>query len=133
MAHFATTSRVLASPRMMNTYFPLAVIFFLVAGFLVTMLAGAILFGPKRSTAVKDDPFECGTIATGDALGRLSVKFYLVAMLFILFDIEVVFMYPWALQALHLGWYGFWAMLSFLFVVGLGLVYIWRRGVLDWS
>lgn len=118
---------------MLNTYFPLLVLFFLVAGFVVTMLALAILLGPKRHSAIKDEPFECGTIATGDASQRMSVKFYLVAMIFILFDIEIVFMYPWAVNAVALGWSGFWAMMSFLSVVVLGLVYVWRRGVLDWS
>ena len=118
---------------MLQTYVPILILFLIVAGFVATMLGAAILFGPRRSSSIKDEPFECGTIATGDASERLSVKFYLVAMLFILFDIEVVFLYPWAVQATALGWYGFWAMCSFLFVVVLGLVYIWKRGVLDWS
>ena len=118
---------------MIDTYLPVFVLFFLVAGFVITMLVGSILIGPKRQSAVKDEPFECGTIATGDASERMSVKFYLVAMIFILFDIEVVFMYPWAVQAVQLGWFGFYAVLSFLAVVALGLAYVWRRGVLDWS
>jgi NADH-quinone oxidoreductase subunit A len=117
---------------MLHTYFPVFVIIVLTAGFLITMLAASIILGPQRPSTVKDDPFECGTIASGTASERFSVKFYLVAMIFILFDIEIVFLYPWAIQAQTLGWYGFWAMLSFISLLSLGLVYVWRRGLLDW-
>lgn len=118
---------------MFNTYFPVLVLMILASGFLVTMLLLTIMLGPKRDSVVKDDPFECGTIGTGSAKDRFSVKFYLVAMIFILFDVEIVFLYPWALQAVQLGWYGFWVMLSFILVLTIGLVYIWRRGLLDWT
>jgi len=118
---------------MIDTYFPLLVLFILAAGFVITMLVLSIIAGPKKYTEVKDDPFECGTIGTGDAKQRFSVKFYLVAVIFILFDVEIVFMYPWAVQAGQLGWYGFWAMFSFIVVLSAGLVYIWKRGVLDWD
>ncbi len=119
--------------RMTNNYIPLLVLTILASGFLVTMLLASIFLGPRRDSAMKDDPFECGTVATGTANERFSVKFYLVAMIFILFDIEIVFLYPWAVQALTLGWPGFYAMLSFIFVLTIGLVYVWRRGVLDWN
>ena len=118
---------------MINSFFPVLVLMVLAAGFVATMLLLATFLGPKRPSAVKDDPFECGTIGTGDADQRFSVKFYLVAMIFILFDIEIIFMFPWAVQVIHLGWYGFWAMMSFLFILVIGLLYIWRRGVLDWT
>lgn len=118
---------------MINTYFPVLVLLILASGFAVTMLLLTIMIGPQRPSEVKDDPFECGTVATGSANERFSVKFYLVAMIFILFDIEIVFLYPWALQAQTLGWYGFYAMLSFLGVLTVGLVYVWRRGLLDWT
>lgn len=118
---------------MFNSYVPILVLFFIAGGFVLTMLALSILLGPKRHSAMKDDPFECGTIGTGDPNARMSVKFYLVAMIFILFDIEIVFMYPWATQVVQLGWAGFWVMISFLSVLTVGFVYIWKRGVLDWS
>lgn len=118
---------------MFNAYFPVLVLFVVAGGFVATMLALSILFGPKRYSAVKDEPFECGTVGTGDPSARLGVKFYLVAMVFILFDVEIVFMYPWAVQAVSLGWAGFAAMMSFLLIVVLGLAYIWKRGVLDWT
>ncbi|MBP9837309.1 MAG: NADH-quinone oxidoreductase subunit A [Proteobacteria bacterium] len=117
---------------MFDTYIPVLVLMFLTAGFLITMLLLSIIFGPRRDSAIKDEPFECGTIATGDARERFGVKFYLVAMIFILFDLEIVFMYPYALQAYSLGWNGFYAMLSFVTVLTVGLVYVWKRGVLDW-
>ena len=114
-------------------YLPLLILFILAAGFVVTMLLASIFLGPKRHTHVKDDPFECGTIASGTANERFSVKFYLVAMLFILFDVEIVFLYPWAVEAISLGWFGFGVMLSFIFVLALGLAYVWKRGLLDWN
>ena len=118
---------------MLQSYVPVLVMFILAGGFVSTMLMLSIALGPKRHTEVKDDPFECGTIGVGDPRERLGVRFYLVAMIFILFDIEIVFMYPWAVEVLRMGWYGFWVMLSFLTVLTVGLAYIWKRGVLDWS
>lgn len=118
---------------MLNTYFPVLILCLLAAGFLMTMLLAASFLGPKRRSEIKDAPFECGTIGTGDTRGRFSVKYYLVAMLFIIFDIEIVFLYPWAVNAIQLGWYGYFVMLSFLVVLLLGLIYVWRRGALDWS
>lgn len=118
---------------MLNTYAALLVLFILTGAFVAVMLLVSSFLGPKRHSEIKDDPFECGTVGTGNPNERLSVKYYLVAMIFILFDVEVVFMYPWAVQALKLGWYGYWVMVSFLAVVTMGLIYIWKRGVLDWS
>ncbi len=116
---------------MIDTYFPVLVMFILVGGFAVTMLLLSILLGPKRHSEVKDDPFECGTIATGDVSGRHSVKFYLVAMTFIVFDVEIVFLYPWAITVRELGWWGFWAAMPFILVLTVGLIYEWKKGVLD--
>lgn len=118
---------------MIDTYIPILFIVILSAGFVATMLVLSAVLGPTHHTEMKDDPFECGTISTGDATQRFSVKFYLVAMIFILFDIEIVFLYPWAVKVLELGWSAFYAMMAFLFVLVVGLLYEWRRGVLDWS
>ena len=116
---------------MIDSYIPVLIMMFLVAGFLVTMLLMSIFIGPQRRTEVKEDPFECGTIGTGDVSGRHSVKFYLVAMTFIVFDVEIVFLYPWAVNLKELGWYGFWAVIPFLAILTVGLVYEWKKGVLD--
>ena len=118
---------------MLDTYLPVLILCIVAIGFVGHLLVLSSLLGPKQPSKVKDDPFECGTIGTGDAHQSFSVKFYLVAMIFILFDIEVVFMYPWAVKAIELGWPAFYAMLSFIFVLGVGLAYIWKRGVLDWA
>lgn len=116
---------------MIDTYFPILVMMILVGGFVITMLLLSIYLGPKRHSEVKDEPFECGTVATGDVSGRHSVKFYLVAMTFIVFDVEIVFLYPWALKLKEMGWYGFWAAMPFIVILAVGLLYEWKRGVLE--
>ena len=116
---------------MIDTYFPVLVLMFLVAGFILTMLLLSILMGPRRYSEIKDDPFECGTVASGDVSGRHSVKFYLVAMTFIVFDVEIVFLYPWAITVKDKGLPVFLAGLAFLFILTIGLIYEWKRGVLD--
>jgi NADH-quinone oxidoreductase subunit A len=118
---------------MINSYFAVLVLLVIAATFVALMLLLSSFLGPKRLSEIKDDPFECGTVGTGSPSERLGVKFYLVAMIFILFDVEVIFLFPYAVQALELGWSGFWVMLSFMVIVTMGLVYEWRRGVLDWS
>jgi NADH-quinone oxidoreductase subunit A len=118
---------------MINSYFAVLVLLVIAATFVALMLLLSSFLGPKRLSEIKDDPFECGTVGTGSPSERLGVKFYLVAMIFILFDVEVIFLFPYAVQALELGWSGFWVMLSLMVIVTMGLVYEWRRGVLDWS
>ena len=118
----------------MNPYIGLLVIMFVVAGFLLTMIYLAIFLGPQNKTKTKQLPFECGSVSVGQAREqRFNVRFYLVAMLFILFDIEVIFMYPWAVNLTLLGWTGYVAMLSFMAILAIGLIYVWRKGVLDWN
>jgi NADH-quinone oxidoreductase subunit A len=101
-------------------------------------LAGAIVLlstfvGRHRYTRAKFQPYECGMPVTGDARERFSVKFYMVAMLFILFDVEAVFLYPWAILLKDLKMFGFWEMLVYVGIVLVGLFYIWKKGVLDWA
>lgn len=102
----------------------------LVAG--IFLGAGA-LFAPKRPNPVKEEAFECGNPSSGTAWGRFSVKFYLTAILFIVFDVEVVFLYPWAVLYRRLGMFGFVEMTLFVFVLALGFAYIWRKGALEWD
>jgi len=105
----------------------------------VGMVVGSWFVGRHRNTRTKLAAYECGIEATGDARGRFSVRFYLVAVLFILFDVEAVFMMPWAVIYRKLPgitgsrFFGFWEMLVYLGFVGVGLYYIVRKGVLDWS
>ena len=91
------------------------------------------LLGPRKPTPEKQAPYECGVPPVGDARERQSVKFYLVAMIFLLFDIEVAFLYPWAVAFRGLGMMGFIQVLTFFALLLTGYVYVWRKGVFDWS
>jgi NADH-quinone oxidoreductase subunit A len=98
----------------------------------VSVLLGRLL-GPKNPTPEKLAPYECGMPAVGDARERQSIRFYLVAMIFLLFDIEVAFLYPWAMALRDLGWMGFIQIVTFFLILLVGYVYVWRKGVLDWG
>ena len=93
----------------------------------------ARLLGPHKPTAEKEAPYECGMPPVGDARERHSVKFYLVAMIFLLFDIEVAFLYPWAMAIRDLLWTGFIQVLVFFAILVTGYIYIWKKGALDWE
>lgn len=95
------------------------------------MVFASALFGPQQHSTVKDEPFECGNEPSGTAWGRFSVKFYLVAILFIVFDVEVVFLYPWAVVFRRLGLFGFVEMLIFVSILAVGLVYVIKKGALE--
>src|SRR5712691_1451888 len=103
------------------------------AGFgMISVLLSSVL-GPRRPSPEKAAPYECGMPAVGDARERQSVKFYLVAMIFLLFDIEVAFLYPWAMALRQLGWNGFMQVVLFMLLLLAGYAYVWRKGVLDWG
>ena len=102
-------------------------------GFAAVMIGLSVLLGPKNPTPEKLAPYECGMPAVGDARERQSVKFYLVAMIFLLFDIEVAFLYPWAVSLRDLGWPGLVQIVTFFLILLVGFVYVWRKGVLDWG
>jgi NADH-quinone oxidoreductase subunit A len=91
------------------------------------------LIGPRKPSPEKSAPYECGVPPVGDARERQSVKFYLVAMVFLLFDIEVAFLYPWAMALRDIGWVGYVQIVIFTAVLAVGYVYIWRKGILDWG
>lgn len=97
------------------------------------MFTAASLAGPSKPSAEKDLPYESGSNTTGANHLKLSVKFYLTAILFVVFDIEAVFLYPWAGLFRDLGWFGFVEMLCFLIVLGITLVYAWKKGALEWE
>ena len=115
----------------LQTYFPLAVAFFM-AGLLAVVLVGAAtLLGPRHPSSVKSGVFECGSDPVGSARERFGVKFYMVALLFIVFDVEAVFVYPWAVLLKDLGWSGYVAMALFAFTLVVGLAYVWKKGALE--
>jgi len=97
------------------------------------LLSASFLLGKKVRNRVKDMPYESGIVPTGDARQRFSVKFYLVGMLFILFDIEAIFLYPWAVVFRDLRMAGFVEMLIFVILILSGFFYIWKKGALDWA
>jgi NADH-quinone oxidoreductase subunit A len=97
------------------------------------MIGISYILGKKVRNRVKDMPYECGITPTGSARERFSVKFYLVGMLFILFDIEAIFLYPWAVVYRELKMFAFFEMLLFITLVLAGFFYIWKKGALDWS
>lgn len=92
-----------------------------------------ILVGPRKRSAIKAMPFESGMPTRGSQFRRYSVRFYMVALAFLIFDVEIVFFYPWAVKFKDLGWYGFWVMAVFFVVLLLGLVYDWKKGALEWE
>ena len=91
------------------------------------------LIGPSRKSKLKDDPFECGIESVGDARTPISVKYFLVAILFVLFDVEVIFMYPWAVNFRELAWNGLIEMFIFMGTLLLGFIYILKKKALDWN
>jgi len=93
----------------------------------------SILIGPKQATAVKRMPFESGMPTQGSQFRRYSVRFYMVALTFLIFDVEIVFFYPWAVKFRELGFYGFWVMMIFFSILLIGLVYDWKKGALEWE
>ena len=103
------------------------------AGFALASIFMSSLLGPHKPTPEKSAPYECGMPPVGDARERQSVKFYLVAMIFLLFDIEVAFLYPWAMALRELGWPGFVQVVLFMALLLAGYVYVWRKGALDWG
>lgn len=118
---------------MLNDYLPVLILIALATtlGFLV-LIIGA-LFGPRRPTPRKTAPYESGMIPYGPGTRRLSVRYYLVAVLFILFDIEIVFFLPWAVVFRQLGWFALFEMLVFIGILLIGFVYVWKKGALEWE
>src|ERR1700685_3913370 len=116
-----------------DTYFPVLVQIVLAALIAGALVALSYFLGKRMTDAVKDSPYECGIKPTGSARERFSVKFYLVGIVFILFDIEAVFLYPWAVVYRQLKLFGFFEMLLFVVLILSGYFYILRKGALDWS
>src|SRR5690242_15181361 len=116
-----------------EVYFPVLLQVAIAMAVATLMLGLSYLLGKKVRNRVKDMPYESGIVPTGDARQRFSVKFYLVGMLFILFDIEAIFLYPWAVVYRQLKMFAFIEMLIFVVLILSGFFYIWRKGALDWS
>ncbi len=114
-------------------YFPILLQAALAVAIAGGALAASQILGRRVQNKVKNQPYECGMTPVGDARGRFSVKFYLVAMVFILFDVEIVFLFPWAVVFRELRLYGFFSMLVYMIVILAGFFFLWRKGALDWA
>jgi NADH-quinone oxidoreductase subunit A len=117
----------------MQGWLSIAMLALLGVAFATVSMIAARYLGPRKPTAEKSAPYECGMPPVGDARERHSVKFYLVAMIFLLFDIEVAFLYPWAMAIRDLRWLGFAQVLVFFLILVAGYAYVWKKGVLDWN
>lgn len=117
----------------LSSWFPILIVLAIAVGMVILLTFLSWFLGPKRPSAIKSQSFECGSESSGTARQRFGVKFYVVALLFIVFDVEAVFLYPWAVQFKELAWYGFVTMGLFVFTLGMGLVYVWKKGALEWE
>ena len=117
----------------MEGFLPIIIMIGLGVGFAGGSVLLSQFLGPRKPTPEKMTPYECGMPAVGDARERQSVKFYLVAMIFLLFDIEVAFLYPWAVAFRELGAVAYWQIVTFFALLLTGYIYVWRKGAFDWS
>src|SRR3981081_3670444 len=116
----------------LQTYVPLLIHLLIAIGLASLLVALSGLVGWRRPNRAKQQAYECGMEPTGDARQPFSVKFYLVAMVFILFDVEAIFLYPWAYIFRSLRWYGFAEMMIYIAILLVGYLYLWKKGALDW-
>ena len=117
----------------LKEYLPIVVFLGIALGLSLALVIVSYFRGVKNPNAEKLSPYECGFEAFNDARMKFDVRFYLVAILFIIFDLEVAFLFPWAISLSTLGAFGFWSMMVFLGVLTVGFIYEWRKGALDWE
>jgi NADH-quinone oxidoreductase subunit A len=117
----------------MSDLVPVLVMALLAGGIAGMFIAASALLGPKKRSPIKDEPFECGMASEGMDRSAVPVRFYLMALLFILFDVELAFLFPWAVVFRSLGVFGFIEMFIFFLVVGVGFIYAWKIGALEWE
>ena len=118
---------------LLREYLPILIFLGLAFAIVCVMLVGSYVIARQNPNSEKLSPFECGFAPFDDARGRFDVRFYLVAILFIIFDLEVAFLFPWAVAFGKLGLFGFWSMMLFLAVLTVGFIYEWRKGALEWE
>ena len=118
---------------MLRPYIPILLFVLIAFGFAIFTLLASNLLHPHKKNAVKLEPYECGIESVGDARDRYSIRYYLIAMLFVIFDVETVFMFPWAVSLDKLAWFGLIEMLIFLFILVVGYFYAWKKGALEWQ
>jgi|TARA_B110000037_G_C16848457_1_gene394845 NADH-quinone oxidoreductase subunit A len=124
---------VLNMEGLLREYLPILIFLALAIGISGAMFVGSMVLANQRPDSEKLSAYECGFEAFDDARGRFDVRFYLVAILFIIFDLEVAFLFPWAISLGDIGVFGFWSMVMFLGILTIGFVYEWRKGALEWE
>jgi NADH-quinone oxidoreductase subunit A len=117
----------------METMLPMLIMGLLAGGIAAMFIVASALLGPRKPTLVKGEPFECGIPSESLKHGPVPVRFYMMALLFILFDVELAFLFPWAVVYRSLGTFGFLEMFVFFLVVGVGYIYTWKMGALEWE
>ena len=118
---------------LLGQYLPILVFMVIAGGIALAMVLGSLVAARQKPYAEKLSAYECGFDSFGDARRRFDVRYYLVAILFIIFDLEVAFLFPWAVRLSQLGWYGFWSMMGFLAILTVGFIYEWCKGALEWE
>ncbi|HEY6904267.1 MAG TPA: NADH-quinone oxidoreductase subunit A [Candidatus Acidoferrales bacterium] len=121
------------SGNYLNNYGPLLLMFILAAGLAGALITASNVIGRHKRTREKDQPYECGIRPTGDARQPFSVHFYMVGLIFILFDIEAIFLYPWALVYRQLSVFGFVEMVLYIMILLVGYIFLWKKGALNWD
>ena len=117
----------------LTEYLPVLFFFLIAFAISVSVVVASWLVAPQRPDFEKLSPYECGFEPFDDSRGRFNVRFYLVALLFIIFDLEVAFLFPWAISLGDIGLFGFWSMVFFLAILTVGFIYEWRKGALEWE
>ena len=117
----------------LREYLPILIFLVIAIGLCLAMVIGSLVVVKQRPDSEKVSAYECGFEAFNDSRGQFDVRFYLVAILFIIFDLEVAFLFPWAISLGGIGMFGFWSMIVFLGVLTVGFVYEWRKGALEWE
>jgi NADH-quinone oxidoreductase subunit A len=118
---------------MLLDYLPIAILFILAIAVAALVIIIGVVFGPRRRTFRKSAPYESGMQPFGPGTRRMNVRYYLVAVLFILFDVEIIFFYPWAVNFRALGLFGFIEMLVFVAILMVGYIYVWKKGAFEWD
>ena len=123
----------MAPQDLLINYLPILLFIFIAAGLSVVMILGSLLLGKQNPDPEKLSAYECGFDAFADTRNKFDVRFYLVTLLFIIFDLEIAFLFPWAVSLGKIGMFGFWSMVVFLGVLTVGFIYEWKKGALDWE
>ena len=118
---------------LLSEYLPILVFLGIATAIACVAVGGSYIIAPQRPDVEKNSQYECGFEAFQDARHKFDVRFYLVAILFIIFDLEVAFLFPWAISLGNIGMLGFWSMMVFLGILTIGFVYEWRKGALEWE